>query len=40
MEILQRNKRDQKDLEVINTISNRLNKEADDVLSYQMELHG
>jgi Arc/MetJ family transcription regulator len=30
--------RDRKDLEIINKYSNRLNREAEDVLSYQVEL--
>ncbi len=36
--ILKRQKRDQDDLRTINRLSERLNKEAADVLSYQVEL--
>jgi len=38
MEILKRKSRDQHDLEIINRLSEKLNKEANDVLRYQMEL--
>lgn len=39
MEILQKNKRDQRDLEIINSVSEKLNREAEDVLAYQVEFH-
>jgi len=38
LQILQRSKRDQRDLRTINRLSEKLNKEADDVLGYQREL--
>ena len=38
MEILKRKNRDQHDLEIINRLSKKFNKEANDVLRYQMEL--
>ncbi|MGA2766077.1 MAG: ribbon-helix-helix protein, CopG family [Spirochaetia bacterium] len=38
LEILQRNERDQRDLRIINRLSEKLNKEAEDVLNYQREL--
>ena len=38
MEILKRKNRDQHDLEIINRLSEKFNKEANDVLRYQMEL--
>jgi metal-responsive CopG/Arc/MetJ family transcriptional regulator len=38
MELIKRNKRDQKDLEIINRLSDKLNREAMDVLRYQVEL--
>ena len=38
LELLKRNKRDQQDLEIINRLSDKLNKEAMDVLRYQVEL--
>jgi metal-responsive CopG/Arc/MetJ family transcriptional regulator len=38
LEILQRKKRDQDDLRTINRLSDKLNKEAEDVLSYQVEM--
>jgi len=37
MEILKRKNRDQHDLEIINRLSEKLNREANDVLRYQME---
>ena len=38
LELIKRNKRDQKDLEIINRISDKLKSEAIDVLRYQAEL--
>ena len=38
LQILQRKKRDQADLRTINRLSEKLNKEAEDVLGYQLEL--
>jgi metal-responsive CopG/Arc/MetJ family transcriptional regulator len=38
LELIKRNKRDQKDLEIINRLSDKLNREAMDVLRYQVEL--
>jgi len=38
MEILKRKNRDQHDLEIINRLSKKFHKEANDVLRYQMEL--
>ena len=38
MEILKRKNRDQHDLQIINRLSEKFNKEANDVLRYQMEL--
>jgi metal-responsive CopG/Arc/MetJ family transcriptional regulator len=38
LEMLKRKKRDQDDLEILNRLSDSLNKEAMDVLRYQMEL--
>lgn len=38
LQILQRRKRDQQDLRTINRLSEKLNKEAEDVLGYQREL--
>ena len=40
LEILQRQRRDQDDLRTINRLSAKLNKEAEDVLSYQVEMRG
>jgi metal-responsive CopG/Arc/MetJ family transcriptional regulator len=40
LQILMRKKRDQQDLRTINRLSERLNKEAQDVLGYQVELRG
>ena len=37
MEILNRKNRDQHDLEILNRLSEKLNREANDVLRYQME---
>ena len=37
LEIVRRGKRDQQDLSTINRVSEKLNKEAADVLKYQME---
>jgi metal-responsive CopG/Arc/MetJ family transcriptional regulator len=39
LQILKRKKRDQDDLRTINRLSGKLNKEAEDVLSYQVELN-
>ena len=38
LQILKRRKRDQEDLHTINRLSERLNREAKDVLGYQVEL--
>lgn len=38
LELIKRNKRDQKDLETINRLSDKLNTEAMDVLRYQAGL--
>ena len=38
LQILKRKKRDQEDLRTINRLSEKLNKEAEDVLGYQLEL--
>ena len=38
LELIKRNKRDQEDLQIINSISEKLNREALDVLQYQAEL--
>lgn len=38
LQILQRRERDQRDLRTINRLSEKLNKEAEDVLDYQREL--
>jgi len=38
LELVKRNKRDQRDLEIINRLSDKLNREAMDVLQYQAEL--
>jgi metal-responsive CopG/Arc/MetJ family transcriptional regulator len=40
LQILRKKKRDQADLCTINRLSAKLNKEAEDVLGYQMELRG
>jgi metal-responsive CopG/Arc/MetJ family transcriptional regulator len=40
LEILKRKKRDDLDLRTINRLSEKLNKEAEDVLGYQVELQG
>ncbi len=40
LQMLMRKKRDQQDLRTINRLSERLNKEAQDVLGYQAELRG
>ena len=40
LQILQRRDRDRKDLRTINRLSDKLNKEAEDVLNYQRELRG
>jgi len=37
LELVERSKRDQRDLEIINRLSEKLNREAADVLQYQME---
>jgi len=39
LQILKQKKRDQDDLRTINRLSEKLNKEAEDVLSYQVELN-
>jgi len=39
LQILKQRKRDQDDLRTINRLSEKLNKEAEDVLSYQVELN-
>ncbi len=38
IELVKRNRRDRKDLEIINRLSDKLNREALDVLEYQAEL--
>lgn len=38
IELVKRNKRDQRDLKIINRLSEKLNREALDVLQYQAEL--
>jgi metal-responsive CopG/Arc/MetJ family transcriptional regulator len=38
LQLLERRERDQRDLRALNRLSGRLNKEAEDVLSYQREL--
>jgi metal-responsive CopG/Arc/MetJ family transcriptional regulator len=38
LELVQRNKRDRRDLEIINRLSEKLNREAKEVLQYQAEL--
>ncbi len=38
LELSRRNKRDQNDLQIINRLSEKLNREAIDVLHYQAEL--
>lgn len=38
LELIKRNKRDQNDLQIINRLSEKLNREAMDVLQYQAEL--
>lgn len=38
LEIIRRSKRDQNDLQIINRLSEKLNREAIDVLHYQAEL--
>ena len=40
LEILKRKRRDDSDLRTINRLSEKLNKEAEDVLGYQVELQG
>lgn len=40
LEILKRKRRDDEDLKTINRLSEKLNKEAEDVLAYQVELRG
>jgi metal-responsive CopG/Arc/MetJ family transcriptional regulator len=40
LQILRKKKRDQDDLRTINRLSAKLNKEAEDVLGYQMEFRG
>ena len=40
LEMLKRKRRDDTDLKIINRLSEKLNKEAEDVLGYQMELRG
>jgi metal-responsive CopG/Arc/MetJ family transcriptional regulator len=38
LELIKRSKRDQKDLKIINRLSDKLNQEAIDVLQFQAEL--
>jgi metal-responsive CopG/Arc/MetJ family transcriptional regulator len=38
LEVLRRHKRDRKDLEIINRLSDKLNSEATDVLDFQKEV--
>jgi metal-responsive CopG/Arc/MetJ family transcriptional regulator len=38
MRLLKKRERDMRDLEILNEKSDRLNKEAEDVLSYQVDL--
>ncbi len=38
LEVLRRHKRDRKDLEIINRLSDKLNSEAADVLDFQKEI--
>ena len=38
LELITRNKRDQNDLQIINRLADKLNREAVDVLHYQAEL--
>jgi metal-responsive CopG/Arc/MetJ family transcriptional regulator len=38
LEVLKRHKRDRKDLEIINRLSDKLNSEATDVLDFQREM--
>ncbi len=38
LDLVQRNKRDRRDLEIINRLSAKLNQEAKEVLQYQAEL--
>ena len=38
LELVERNKRDAQDLQIINHVSEKLNREARDVLQYQTEL--
>jgi metal-responsive CopG/Arc/MetJ family transcriptional regulator len=40
LELVKRKKRDQQDLEILNRLSDKLNREAADVLRYQAELLG
>jgi metal-responsive CopG/Arc/MetJ family transcriptional regulator len=40
LEMLKRKKRDDEDLKTLNRLSEKLNKEAEDVLAYQVELRG
>ena len=40
LQLLQRKKRDLDDLNAINRLSEKLNREAEDVLSYQVEMGG
>ncbi len=40
LEVLNRHKRDRKDLQTINRLSERLNREAQDVLSFQKDIQG
>jgi hypothetical protein len=40
LEVLKRHKRDRKDLQTINRLSERLNREAQDVLSFQKDIQG
>ena len=40
LEVLKRHERDRKDLQTINRLSERLNREAQDVLSFQKDIQG
>jgi metal-responsive CopG/Arc/MetJ family transcriptional regulator len=40
LENLKRQKRDSTDLKILNRLSEKLNKEAEEVLGYQVEIHG
>jgi len=40
LEVLKRHKRDHKDLQTINRLSEKLNREAQEVLSFQKDIQG